>query len=167
MTLHLRYPEHHDEHVVRALHEQFWAQDGFEFLLAQGSWDEILQTIEHEASGMNLPAGRVPADFFLAEVDGDIVGRVSVRHRLNEYLLNFGGHIGYAVAPAFRGRGYAKDILRRAVEYLATLGVEQALITCEHDNSPSARVIERCGGILEDIRHDGEVGFRRYWMMTG
>ncbi|OAV59200.1 GNAT family N-acetyltransferase [Enteractinococcus helveticum] len=166
MTLHLRYPKPDDENVVRALHEQLLAHDGFEFLLAQGSWDEILQTIEHEARGVNLPAGRVPADFFLVEVEGEMVGRVSIRHRLNEYLFNFGGHIGYAVAPEYRGRGYAQLILRRALDHLSTLGVDQALITCQNENLLSARVIEKCGGVLEDVRRDGDTAFRRYWIFT-
>ncbi|MFD6812884.1 GNAT family N-acetyltransferase [Enteractinococcus coprophilus] len=47
----------------------------------------------------------------MVEVDGEIIGRVSTRHKLNEYLLNFDGHIGYAIAPEFRGRGYTKQIL--------------------------------------------------------
>ena len=86
---------------MRALHEQLVVHDSFEFLLAQGSWDEILETIQGEARGKNLPEGRVPADFFLVAVDGEIIGRVSIGHKLNEYLLNFDGHIGYAIAPEF------------------------------------------------------------------
>lgn len=166
MTLRLRYPTPEDEYVVQQLHEQLMAHDGFAFLLSQGSWAEILQDIAHEARGMDLPAGRVPADFFLAEVEGIIVGRVSIRHRLNDYLFNFGGHIGYAVAPEFRGRGYAKHILRRAVDHLSTLGVDQALLTCEKENVISARVIEQCGGVLDDVRRDGGTAFRRYWINT-
>jgi predicted acetyltransferase len=50
---------------------------------------------------------QVSSTFLLAEVDGDIVGRVSIRHELNAYLPSVGGHIGYAVRPAYRRRGYA------------------------------------------------------------
>ena len=91
---------------------------------------------------------------------------MSIRHALNDYLLNFGGHIGYAVAPEFRGRGYAKHIMRRALDHLAVLGVDRALLTCEDDNLRSAQVIEKCGGVFEDIRRNGETAFRRYWIVT-
>ncbi|MBA2445142.1 MAG: GNAT family N-acetyltransferase, partial [Nocardioidaceae bacterium] len=42
-------------------------------------------------------------------VDGDeYLGRLSIRHRLTRWLLDFGGHIGYAVRPSARGCGHAK-----------------------------------------------------------
>ncbi len=40
------------------------------------------------------------------------------------------------------------------------LGLERVLVTCEDDNVASARTIERCGGVLEDVRQ----GMRRYWI---
>jgi predicted acetyltransferase len=62
-----------------------------------------------------MPADRVPATFLVADVDGAIVGRVSIRHELNDHLTHFGGHIGYGVRPAHRRRGYATEILRQSL----------------------------------------------------
>ena len=163
MSVLLRPPRAEDEAAVRYLHEQLIAV-GFPFLLVDGTWEEILEIIRFEAVGKDLPAGRVPADFLVAEVDGTLVGRVSIRHQLNEYLLEFGGHIGYAVGPEFRGRGYATEILQQAVARLSELGVDRILVTCEADNLTSARVIEKCGGVLEDIRPNDGTDFRRYWI---
>ena len=42
-------------------------------------------------------SGYVSAHTFFALVDGKIVGIVNARHNLNDYLLNYGGHIGYSV----------------------------------------------------------------------
>ena len=42
-------------------------------------------------------SGYVSAHSFFALVDGKIVGIVNARHNLNDYLLNYGGHIGYSV----------------------------------------------------------------------
>ena len=81
-------------------------------------------------------------------------------------LLEIGGHVGYAVRPAFRGRGYATAMLRQSVHRLAVLGVTEVLVTCDDDNIASVRVIERCGGVLQDIRRlaDEAPPIRRYWI---
>jgi len=112
-----------------------------------------------------MPTGYVSATFLVAEIDGQIVGRVSIRHALNEYLERRGGHIGYGVRPDFRGRGYASAILLRALGFIGTLGIEKVLVTCDDANAASARVIEKCGGTLENIieQDDGEK-LRRYWI---
>lgn len=154
-----------DETRVRAIHDQLVAED-FPFLFHDHlPWTEILATMEKEAAGVDLAPGRVRCDFLVAEVDGEIVGRTSIRHELTEFLLNVGGHVGYAVAPEQRRRGYATEILRQSVARLADLGVDRVLVTCDDDNVGSAAVIEACGGVLEDIRPlPGEVSKRRYWI---
>lgn len=165
-SLVLRPPGPDDEAAVRALHQEMLADD-FEFVLADGTWDEVLATLRREASGVDLPAGRVSADFLLAEVKGTVVGRVSIRHALTPFLLEVGGHVGYGVGRAYRRRGYATEILRQSVRRLADLGVNRVLVTCDDDNVGSAAVIEACGGLLEDVRKraDGPAK-RRYWIST-
>lgn len=164
MPLILRPPTAADEAACLALHEQL-AADGFDFMLASGTWQERLAQWARESAGVDLPEGRVPCDFLLAEIDGTIVGRTSIRHELNDFLLNWGGHVGYGVGPAYRRRGYATAILRQSVQRLAGLGVERILVTCDDDNVGSAKVIEACGGVLEDVRPvAGEKPKRRYWI---
>ena len=65
---------------------------------------------------------------FLFGFDGSrIVGRVSIRHELNDFLLREGGHIGYVVVPEFRRRGYATAMLRRSLEIARhDLGIDRA-----------------------------------------
>ncbi len=107
----------------------------------------------------------MPATFLLARVGGDLVGRVSIRHELNDFLAEFGGHIGYAVRPQFRRRGHATEILRQALVVARGEGVERVLVTCDDGNSASQHVIERCGGALEDARlTDNGKRTRRYWI---
>lgn|SRR5487761_2069842 len=144
--------------------------DKFDFLLdslgkydENQSWPEYLQRLENLSRGENVPEGWVPSTFLVAEVNGCIVGRVSIRHELNENLAAGGGHIGYGVRPAYRGRGYATEILRRALAIVRDLGVEKALITCDDQNIGSRKVIEKCGGVLENIvENDRGERLRRY-----
>jgi predicted acetyltransferase len=90
------------------------------------------------------------------------LGRIALRHRLTGYLLNAGGHIGYDVRPSARRRGHATAMLRAVLPFAKGMGIDRVLLTCEHDNVGSTRVIETCGGILEDRRG----GKLRYWIAT-
>lgn len=97
-------------------------------------------------------------------VDGtEYLGRLAIRHRLNAFLLDVGGHVGYDVRPSARRRGHATAMLRSALPWARELGIESALITCDDDNAGSIRVIEAAGGELEDVRRTK----RRYWVPTG
>ncbi|MFE3317521.1 GNAT family N-acetyltransferase [Nocardia sp. NPDC059195] len=97
-----------------------------------------------------------------ASVDGEIVGFLSLRHELNEFLRAEGGHIGYSIRPARRRQGHATRALALALARAAELGIDDALVTCDDNNVASARAIERCGGTLDDV-HNGK---RRYWIRT-
>lgn len=110
----------------------------------------------------------MPATFFVADVDGALVGRVSIRHELNDFLVNFGGHLGYGVRPAHRRRGHAGKMLRQALVFARSAGLGRVRVTCDVGNGVSASIIERAGGVLEDVRvaPDG-IGKRRYWIATG
>ena len=108
------------------------------------------------------PAGYVP-DTLLWFADGtEWLGRLSIRHRLNEMLLEVGGHIGYDVRPSARRRGHGTEMLRQALPMARRLGIDPALVTCDVDNIGSRKVIEGNGGRLEDVRH----GKLRFWVPT-
>ncbi|MFP7696928.1 GNAT family N-acetyltransferase [Trueperella sp. LYQ143] len=162
----LRSPLPTDEAEIRAIDEQFATEDFCFSLINDGeSWAEYLQRLTQESRGENLPADRVRADFFLAQVDDQIVGRLSIRYALTDYLLKYGGHVGYAVRPEYRRRGYATHLLAEAVSRLHTCGIERVLVTCDDDNIPSAKTIERCGGVLENIVRTPQGHLmRRYWI---
>ena len=162
----LRAPKAADEKEGLAAHAEF---DGFPFLLLwnrQLSWARYLELLGGLRTGHRIPEGLVHSDFLLAEVGGDIVGRVSIRYELNQALAEKGGHVGYGVRPAFRRRGFATEVLRQSVARIHAAGVERILVVCDDDNVGSATVIERGGGVLESVvtPDDGTVPFRRYWI---
>jgi predicted acetyltransferase len=107
----------------------------------------------------------VAATFELALVGGQVAGRLSVRHALNDFLLQQGGHIGYGVLPPFRSRGLGTRMLQRGLEHAATLGIGRVLVTCDDTNVASRRIIEGAGGVYESSYSgpDTKVPIRRYW----
>ena len=151
--------------------QQELALDNFTFLLnsfdVNEPWANYIKRVNSANREENLPVGYVPATFLVAEVDGQIVGRVSIRHRLNEILQKEGGHIGYGIRPEFRRRGFATEILLGALEIARALGIEKALVTCDDANIASGKVIEKCGGVLENmVELDNGEKLRRYWVAT-
>ena len=100
---------------------------------------------------------------YLWIVEGDtVVGSLAIRHILNDFLLNEGGHIGHSVRPSARRRGHASQALKDALPIARQLGIRRALVTCDEDNAASRATIEKNGGIYEDSRN----AKRRYWIDT-
>jgi predicted acetyltransferase len=162
----LRLPVLADEAVVRQAQIELEA-DGFVFaweLAADGSWAEYLDRLNRLHDGVDLPDDVVRSTFYLAEVNGEVVGSTSIRFDLNEYLSEFGGHIGYCVRPAFRRQGHAAAMLRLQLAKAREAHIDEILLTCLESNVASAAVIESCGGVFErsTTRPDGAT-FRRYW----
>ncbi|MEX0330728.1 MAG: GNAT family N-acetyltransferase [Puniceicoccaceae bacterium] len=112
----------------------------------ESDFGEYLQLLEDWSLGKRLPEGWVPCHYYVGVVDGEVVGRLSLRTELNDFLARIGGHIGYAVVPRFRMKGYATEMLEQSLTICRSMGIERIFITCDVDNLPSRRVIEKCGG---------------------
>lgn len=121
----------------------------------------------HQEGDENRPPapGLVHAGYWwITEPESTVLGAISLRYALNDFLLHAAGHIGYSVRPTARGRGIAGWALSAVLTIAAQRGINRVLITCDDDNHASARVIEKCGGVLEDRRHT-TIGYkRRYWI---
>ena len=129
--------------------------------------EQYLQRCCDMPNPTKLRPGLVPQTvYWVLDADGTAIGMVRVRHHLNEKLRLHGGHIGFFVRRDQRGKGYAKEALRLALDELRERGEKRALLTVDPDNTPSIRVIEANGGRLENTVTDPETGkqFRRYWI---
>lgn len=113
--------------------------------------------------------GQVPQTTYWATIDGTVVGHIGLRHRLNAELAEFGGHVGYTVRPAWRGRGLAKEMLRRVLATPKAREIGKLLLTCAPDNVASNRTIRANGGVLERTVFVERVGrdTNLYWIHLG
>ena len=123
---------------------------------------------EKYSSEETVPEGRVPATVFLCvrESDNRLIGMLQVRHRFNEYLEKYSGHIGYSVRPSERRRGYAKQMLALALPFCKSIGISRVLISCIDGNIGSERTILFNGGEYEStVYESGEnIYLKRFWI---
>jgi predicted acetyltransferase len=136
------------------------ADEAIAGLADPATFESWIRTLADQERGRNLPEGRVPSTSRWIARDGALVGTIDLRHRLNDFLLHQGGHIGYAVRPAARRQGIAGEALRLMLGQARELGIDPVLVCCNEQNVPSRRIIEAAGGSYEDTRE----GVRRYWI---
>ena len=136
---------------------------GVDFL---GDFAAYVQKNRDYSLGLNLPDNWLPGSTFWLVRNEKIIGVCNIRHQLNEYLRDFGGHIGYSIRPSERGKGCGTEMLRLALEKARELGIDRALVTCGKDNIVSQRVIQTNGGVMESESYSEQGGrmTQRYWI---
>jgi predicted acetyltransferase len=135
--------------------------------------EAYLDTLLHGTS-IRLPDGslvpRLPScEFWI--VDGAFCGRIGLRFQRGTDALppHALGHIGYAVVPWKRGRGYATQALRHILPHARAQGLGRVQITCDDDNEASRRVILANGGVADGrTPHPTRPGHFKlsYWVPT-
>ena len=132
----------------------FWDAENFVY-------EEWLEENLQAEAGLNIPENWVPAIQLISfDVAGQALGFLNLRLRLNDYLLENGGHIGYSIRPSERGKGYAKEALGQGLQVAKEKNIKKALVTCSTENPASRVVIVTNGGLFEDVRN----GVERYWI---
>lgn len=169
--LKLVYPEYYHQEAMETYvreskeHDQIPLNGGGLF----ENFTDFKQWIKKEKQmhlGIHLEEGFVPGTTYLY-MDGDIViGTINIRHCLNAYLLQQGGHIGYSIHPHQRRKGYATKMLQETLQICKQWEIWPVLITCNKENIASRKTIEKCGGKLENEYYNEKTKetILRFWI---
>ncbi len=128
------------------------------------SYDRWLTEMRNRRTGKNLPGGYVRENFYLCYEGSRLIGVFSLKFELTEFLLHYGGHIGYATRPSNRGRGLAVQMLKQGLELSRELGFDRILCVCDSGSYASEGVILKNGGVFENELYDPDenVWVRRF-----
>jgi predicted acetyltransferase len=117
----------------------------------------VASLVDREARGdpVRLPDGstvdRIPG-FRRWMWDGEFCGVIGFRWQPGTEALppHCLGHIGYAVVPAKRNRGFATAALLSTLPLAKAEGLRYVEVTTDPDNLASQRTIVKAGGVLHE-----------------
>ncbi len=171
MAVELEFPSMKHEDMMKAYQQETYA-NGENYINGDGgchkydNYSQWLEKAKDSHLGKNLDEGYVPATTYFLVDNNKVLGTINIRHYLNEYLLNYGGHIGYSVAPSERRKGYATYMLQEGLKICHQLGINRVLVTCKKGNIASMSTIKKCGGKLENEYYDEneKQTYLRFWI---
>lgn len=130
--------------------------------------EEYIKICAEYEDTTTVPSHLVPATqfFFIRKSDNKLVGMIQIRHRFNDYLEKYTGHIGYSVRPSERRKGYAKEMLRMTLPFCREIGIDKVMITCIDGNIGSEKTILANGGVYEYTIHEPNENkdLKRFWI---
>ena len=130
--------------------------------------EEYIKICAEYEDPTTIPSHLVPATqfFFIRKSDNKLFGMIQIRHRFNDYLEKYAGHIGYSVRPSERRKGYAKEMLRMTLTFCREIGFDKVMITCVDGNIGSDKTILAKGGVYEYTIHEPNENkdLKRFWI---
>lgn len=134
-------------------------ENGFVNSINGVSFDEYklwLNRCVEMSNAVELESWMVPQTTFWLFIEGVPVGFGKIRHYLTDKLKEEGGHVGYAIRPNQRGKGYGKLLLNLLLAEANKMGIENILVTVRNENKPSLKVALANGGVIDkadEVRH--------------
>lgn len=130
-------------------------------------FDEMIKRVQEVEKGENLGEYAPSTTYWLYDDEKNILlGASNLRHYLTTEGLKTWGHIGYGIRPSERKKGYATRLLRLTLEEAKNKNITKVLLGAYEGNIGSWKVMEKCGGKLEDIVIEDETGLpiKKYWI---
>ena len=115
-----------------------------------------VQGLHDLANGVNLKEGYIPSkEFWVVDAEG-YAGRIILGLTYSPSPERVGHHVGYAIRPSRRLRGYATLALGLLLSEARQLGITRLMPSCDTENVGSRKVIERNRGVLLNEEGSGE-----------
>ncbi len=154
-AIELRFPAIEHESRAEEFKNEFF-QNGETVINGSSLYDQMafqdwLVAVKNNANAETASKDWVVTTAFLAfrKSDNSVVGIIDIRHSIDHpFLAQYGGHIGYAVRPSERRKGYATQMVNLALDYAKSIGLQKVMLGCYTDNTASVKTILNCGGVL-------------------
>ena len=130
--------------------------------------NNIFNEYNKQEKGIDLPKGYVPSVTYWIIDNEEYIGTINIRLKLNDALLNYGGHIGAVIRNSKRKNSYGTKCCKWATnEAISNLKISPVLITCYENNVPSLKILlsSRYSFMEKSIiiDKDKETKIRRFW----
>ncbi len=119
---------------------------GSELLDKINNFEEWMEYISKNSSQDTVSEDWVVTDIYLAINNESVVGIISLRHELNDFLKDF-GHVGYSVRPSCRCNGFAKLMLKKVLVKAKELNMQKLQLSAQKNNIASRKIIEENNGV--------------------
>ena len=103
------------------------------------------------AKGIGLEEWMTEQTIYWLYIDNVPVGFGKVRKRLTKHQRKVGGHVGYAIKPSERKKGYGKLLLDLLINKARERGINKVQFTILSKNKASIAVARSCGGDIDYI----------------
>jgi RimJ/RimL family protein N-acetyltransferase len=118
------------------------------WLISESDWRSVAEERRYLRALRRYPHAAV----FVAEVDDEIVGRLSVARESHPASYHV-ADLGLMVAAPHRRRGIGWALLESAVEWARSVGVRKLELHVFPHNQPAIALYERFGFVREGYRH--------------
>ena len=146
-----------DVDIYEMLQEIPKDENGFINTVNGMTFEEYKKWLIHSDSmskGIGLEDWQVPSSSYWLFVDGHPVGKGNIRHFLTDKLRAEGGHIGYAIRPSERNKGYGTVLLKMIIKEAKKMNIGRVLLTVRNSNTNSIKVALNNNGKIEKISEE-------------
>lgn len=142
----IRPAEAADAEAMVALAREVTSEEGG-WLLASSAW----RTVSEERRYVRTVQHHPDAALFVAELDGEIVGRLSLT-RDPQPASKHVADLGLMVASSYRRRGIGSALMTAAEGWAARAGVSKLELHVFPHNAAAIALYEKCGYVREGLR---------------
>ncbi|MCR5265808.1 MAG: GNAT family N-acetyltransferase [Cyanobacteria bacterium RUI128] len=115
-------------------------------------WKErIFTDYENQEKGIDLPENFLPSITYWLVDNGEYMGTVNIRPKINDALVEYGGSCGVALRSSVRGKNLGLLIVKLALDKMRELKVSPIVLTCEENNEKSWRIIEHLDYLKKEL----------------